>query len=69
MTFLAAPAPSMTTRGKLAISSALDTDEAADRAAVAWHWLSNACERDAYEMHSSTAEVERLSGVLAGLLP
>ena len=69
MAFLAAPAPSVTTRSKLLILRALDTAEAADRAAVASNRLSNACHLYAYEIHSCTAEVEQLSGVAAGLLP
>ena len=66
---LAAPAPSATTRSKLLILRALDTAEAADRAAAAWNRLSNACHLHAYEMQPSTAEVEQLCGVVAGLLP
>ena len=66
---LAASAPSATTRSKLLILRALDTAEAADRAAVAWNRLSNACHVHAYEMQPSTAEVEQLCGVVAGLLP
>jgi hypothetical protein len=64
-----APAPWATTRSKLLILRALDTADAADRAAVAWNRLSNACHVHAYEMQPSTAEVERLCGVVAGLLP
>ncbi len=66
---LKAPAPSATTRSKLLILRALDTAEAAARAAVAWNRLSNACHVHAYEMQPSTAEVEQLCGVVAGLLP
>lgn len=66
---LAAPAPSATTRSKLLILRALDTAEAADSAAVAWNRLSNACHLHAYEMQPSTAEVEQLVGIVAGLLP
>jgi hypothetical protein len=66
---LAAPAPSATTRSKLLILRALDTADAADRAAVAWNRLSNACHVHAYEMQPSTAEVEQLCGVVTGLLP
>jgi hypothetical protein len=65
---LKTPAPSATTRSKLLILRALDTTEAADRAAVAWNRLSNACHLHAYEMQPSTAEVEQLCGVVAGLL-
>jgi hypothetical protein len=43
--------------------------QAADRAAVAWHRLSNACHLHAYEMQPSTVEVEQLCSVVAGLLP
>jgi hypothetical protein len=66
---LAARAPWATTRSKLLILRALDTAEAADRAAVAWNRLSSACHVHAYEMQPSTAEVEQLCGVVAGLLP
>jgi hypothetical protein len=66
---LAAPAPSATMRSKLLILRALDTADAADRAAVAWNRLSNACHVHAYEMQPSTAEVEQLCGVVAGLMP
>jgi hypothetical protein len=66
---LAAPAPSATARSKLLVLRALDSAEAADRAAVAWNRLSNTCHVHAYEMQPSTAEVEQLCGVVAGLLP
>ena len=48
---------------------ALDSAEAADRAAVAWNRLSNACHLHAFEMQPSTAEIEHLCGVVAELLP
>jgi hypothetical protein len=66
---LAAPAPSATARSKLLILRALDTAETGDRAAAAWNRLGNACHLHAYEMQPSTAEVEQLCGVVAGLLP
>jgi hypothetical protein len=66
---LDAPAPWATTRSKLLILRALDTAEAADRAAFAWNRLSNACHLHAFEMQPSTAEVEQLCRVVAGLLP
>jgi hypothetical protein len=66
---LAASAPWATTRSKLLILRALDTVEAADRAAVAWNRLSNACHLHAYEMQPSHGEVEQLCSVVAGLLP
>jgi hypothetical protein len=66
---LGAAAPSATTRSKLLVLRALDTAEAADHAAVAWNRLSNACHLHAYEMQPSTAEVQQLCGVVAGLLP
>ena len=66
---LGAPAPGANMRSKLLILRALDTAEAADRAAVAWNRLSNACHLHAFEMQPSTAEVEQLCGVVAALLP
>jgi hypothetical protein len=66
---LDAPAPWATTRSKLLILRALDTAEAADRAAFAWTRLSNACHMHAFEMQPSTAEVEQLCGVVTELLP
>jgi hypothetical protein len=66
---LAASAPWASTRSKLLILRALDHPDAADRAAVAWNRLSNACHLHAYEMQPSVAEVEHLCGVVAGLLP
>lgn len=66
---VSAPAPWATTRSKLLILRALDNAEAANRAAVAWNRLSNACHLHAYEMQPSTAEVEQLCQVVAGLLP
>ncbi|WP_101948001.1 hypothetical protein [Mycobacterium sp. 3519A] len=66
---LGASAPRATTRSKLLILRALDTAGAANRAAFAWNRLSNACHLHAFEMQPSTAEVEQLCGVVAGLLP
>ena len=62
---LDAQAPWANMRSKLLILRALDTAEAADRAAVAWNRLSNACHLHAFEMQPSTAEVEQLCGVVA----
>jgi hypothetical protein len=42
---------------------------AADKAAVAWKRLSNACHLDAFEMQPSSAEVEKMCSVVADLLP
>jgi hypothetical protein len=56
-------------RSKLLIVRVLDTSEAADRAAVAWNRLSNACHLHAFELQPSTAEVEQLCGVVSELLP
>jgi hypothetical protein len=66
---LAASAPWASTRSKLLILRALDTAEAADRAALAWNRLSNACHLHAFEMQPSTTEVEQLCGLVAELLP
>lgn len=66
---VSAPAPWATTRSKLLILRALDNVEAANGAATAWNRLSNACHLHAYEMQPSTAEVEQLCRVVAGLLP
>jgi hypothetical protein len=66
---LGASAPWATTRSKLLILRALDNTEAADQAAVAWNRLSSACHLHAFEMQPSTAEVEQLCGMVAGLFP
>lgn len=66
---LGASAPSATTRSKLLILRTLDTSEAADKAALAWNRLSNACHIHAFEMQPSSAEVEKMCGVVADLLP
>lgn len=66
---LGAPAPWANARSKLLVLRALDTAEAADRAALAWNRLSNACHVHAYEMQPSVDEVEQLCAVVAALLP
>jgi hypothetical protein len=66
---LNAPAPSATMRSKLLVLRALDDSEAADRAAVAWSRLSQACHLHAYEMQPSPAEIEHLCTLVAALLP
>ena len=66
---LGASAPWANARSKLLVLRALDSAEAADRAAVAWNRLSNACHLHAFEMQPSTAEIEHLCGVVETLLP
>ncbi len=66
---LDSPAPWATTRSRLVVLRALDTQDAADRAAIAWSRLSVACHVHAFELQPSTAEVEHLCGVVASLLP
>jgi len=66
---LNAPAPSASMRSKLLVLRALDDPAVADRAAVAWNRLSNACHVHAYEMQPSVAEVEDLCRAVATLLP
>lgn len=66
---LDAPASWATTRSRLVVLRALDTQDAADRAAVAWSRLSVACHVHAFELQPSTAEVEHLCGIVASLLP
>lgn len=66
---LKAPAPWANMRSKLLVLRALDDCDAADRAAVAWNRLSNACHVHAYEMQPSVAEIEYLCEAVAGLLP
>lgn len=66
---LGASASSANARSKLLVLRALDSAEEADRAAVAWNRLSNACHLHAYEMQPSTAEIEQLCGVVAALVP
>jgi hypothetical protein len=66
---LNAHAPWANARSKLVVLKALDTPDAADRAALAWNRLSLACHVHAFEMQPSTAEVEHLCGVVAALLP
>jgi hypothetical protein len=64
-----APVPSATARGKLLVLRSLDSADVADRAAVAWNRLSNACHVHAYEMQPSAAEIEHLCAMVASLLP
>jgi len=59
---LGAPAPWANTRSKLVILRSLDTEEAADRAAIAWNRLSVACHVHAFELQPSAAEIEYLCG-------
>lgn len=66
---LKAPAPWANMRSKLLVLRALDDCDAADRAAVAWNRLSNACHVHAYEMQPSVAEIEYLCEAVGGLLP
>lgn len=65
---LGASAPWATTRSQLVVLRALDTEEAADRAAIAWNRLSMACHVHAFELQPSAAEVTYLCGVVALLL-
>lgn len=62
-------APYANARSKLIVLKSLDTPEVADGAALAWNRLSLACHVHAFEMQPSTAEIERLCGVVAALLP
>lgn len=64
-----ARAPLANMRTRLLILRVLDDADAAGRAAIAWHRLSNACHLHAYELQPSVAEVEQLCGVVAGLVP
>jgi hypothetical protein len=66
---LGASAPWATARSKLLVLRALDDADMADRAAVAWNRLSNACHLHAYEMQPSAAEIEHLCAVVAQLIP
>lgn len=66
---LQAAAPYATTRSKLPILRALDTQEVADAAALAWNRLSNACHLHAYEMQPSVTEVQQLCKMVAQLVP
>jgi hypothetical protein len=68
-TALGAAAPSATARSKLLVLRALDNGDDADRAAVAWNRLSNACHLHAYEMQPSVAEIDYLCVLVADLLP
>lgn len=64
-----APASWASMRSKLAVLRSLDTEEAADSAAIAWSRLSSACHVHAFELQPSAAEVKHLCGVVASLLP
>lgn len=64
-----ARAPRANTRSQLLILRVLDDADAAGKAAVAWHRLSNACHVHAYELQPSVAEIEQLCGVVARLIP
>jgi hypothetical protein len=66
---LEASAPWANMRSKLLILRSLDSPDVADRAAVAWNRLSNACHLHAFEMQPSAVEVEELCGIVARLLP
>lgn len=66
---LDAPAPWAKTRSQLLILRALDEPDIANRAAMAWNRLSNACHLHAYELQPSVSEVEQLCGVVASLVP
>ncbi|TMS54804.1 hypothetical protein [Mycobacterium sp. DBP42] len=64
-----APAPWANTRSQLVVLRSLDTEEAADGAAIAWNRLSAACHVHAFELQPSAAEIEYLCGVVESLLP
>ncbi|WP_285029789.1 hypothetical protein [Mycolicibacterium sp. lyk4-40-TYG-92] len=64
-----AHAPWATARSKLVILRALDSQDVADSAAIAWNRLSLACHVHAFELQPSRAEIEHLCGVVASLLP
>lgn len=66
---LGAPASWASARSKLVVLRALDTEGAADAAAIAWSRLSSACHVHAFELQPSAAEVQHLCGVVASLLP
>lgn len=67
-TDVGAPAPWASMRSKLAVLRSLDTEEAADSAAIAWNRLSSACHVHAFELQPSAAEVQYLCGLVASLL-
>lgn len=56
------------TRSKLVVLRSLDTEAAADSAAIAWNRLSRACHVHAFELQPSAAEVKHLCGMVASLL-
>ena len=63
-----ARAPRASTRSQLVVLRALDTEAAADHAAIAWNRLSVACHVHAFELQPSAAEIEYLCGVVESLL-
>ena len=65
---LGAPVAWASTRSKLVVLRSLDTEEAADSAAIASNRLSSACHVHAFELQPSMAEVNHLCGVVASLL-
>lgn len=65
---LGAPVAWASARSKLVVLRSLDTEEAADSAAVAWNRLSSACHVHAFELQPSSAEVRHLCGMVASLL-
>jgi len=67
-TDVGAPVPWASMRSKLAVLRSLDTEEAADSAAIAWSRLSSACHVHAFELQPSAAEVQYLCGLVASLL-
>jgi len=67
-TEVGAPASWASMRSRLAVLRSLDTEEAADSAAIAWNRLSSACHVHAFELQPSAAEVKHLCGVVASLL-
>ena len=66
---LDAPVGWASAQSKLAILRALDSEEAADSASIAWNRLSAACHVHAFELQPSVPEIEYLCGVVASLLP
>ncbi|MBI3224353.1 MAG: hypothetical protein HYZ39_04760 [Mycolicibacterium cosmeticum] len=66
---LDAPATHASARSKLVVLRALDSEQAADSAAIAWNRLSAACHVHAFELQPSVAEIEYLCGVVASLMP
>ena len=65
---LGAPAGRANTRSQLVVLRALDTEQAADDAAIAWHRLSAACHVHAFELQPSAAEIDYLCSVVERLM-